>query len=183
MERRKNYFMEPKKNEKVSLKIQRNVPSKCIVLAFHMSGRINKRFYVAKLISYMLSSGVSSWLHKNLVLERQIFSKIETYLGEDVDPSLFYIKGFLNDSFDFSLAEESIFKNLDFLSSNLIEDAELVKIIKKNEASLLFSRIDNTYKALDLAFGELLNNVNLINEEVSIFDSVSVDGSAVVEDF
>ena len=170
---RKNYFLEPKKTEKVELKIERDVPSKCIALAFHMSNRTNKRFYTAKLISHILSSGISSRLHKDLVVEKKIFSKIETYLGEDIDPSLFYLKGFLNDGVDYLDAEKNIFEHLKFLSSNLIEEDELFKVIKKNESSLLFSHVNNSYKALDLAFGELLNNANLINEEIDVLKSIA----------
>ena len=62
---------------------------------------------------------------------------------------------------------------MEFLSSSLIGENELQKVVKKNEASLRFSRVENTYKALDLAFGELVNNVNLINEELGVFDSIS----------
>ena len=53
---RSNYLFEPKKTEKIQLKIKRDVPSKCIVLAFHMSGRLDNNFYVSKLISFILSS-------------------------------------------------------------------------------------------------------------------------------
>ena len=38
-------------------------------------------------------------------MREKIFNKIQTYLGEDFDASLFYIKGFLNDDIDYSFDE------------------------------------------------------------------------------
>ena len=170
---RNKYLFEPKKTEKVQLKIKRDVPSKCIVLAFHMGGRLDFNFYTSKLISYILSSGVSSRLYNNLVKKEKVFSKIQTYLGEDFDSSLFYIKGFLNDDIDYVLAEESIFKELNLLSSFLVSEEELIKVQKKNESALRFSLLNNSHRAVDLAIGAILGNPNLINEDFMRFSSIT----------
>jgi len=173
--KRNFYQPEPKKIEKVELKIQKDVPSKCIALAFHMGPRVNKNFYVSKLISLILTSGVSSRLYNNLVKKEKVFSKIQTYLGEDFDSSLFYIKGFLNDNIDYLKAEESVFNELNLLQSKLITEQELIKVKNKNETSLHFSLLNNSYKAVDLAIGSILNNPNLINDDFSKYKLVSVD--------
>ncbi len=167
------YLFEPKKTEKIHLKIKRDVPSKCIALAFHMGGRLEKNFYVSKLISHILSSGVSSRLYSNLVVKKKVFSEIQTYLGEDFDNSLFYIKGFLNKDVDYSLAEQSIFNELDSLSSFVISKEELNRVQKKNESGIRFTNLNNSYKAIDLAIGAVLGNPNLINEELAVFKSIS----------
>ena len=171
--RRNKYLFEPKKTERVQLNIKRDVPSKCIVLAFHMGGRLEQSFYISKLTSYILSSGVSSRMHDNLVMKQKFFSKIQTYLGEDFDASLFYVKAFLNDNIDYSFAEECIFNELSSLSSLLISDKELNKVQKKNESALRFSLLNNSYKAVDLAVGATLGNPNLINDDFNNFKSIS----------
>ena len=117
-------------------------------LAFHMGPRLNKNFYVSKLISLILSSGVSSRLYNNLVKKEKVFSKIQTYLGEDFDSSLFYIKGFLNDNIDYLKAEESVFNELNLLQSKLITEQELIKVKNKNETSLHFSLLNNRIRQL-----------------------------------
>ncbi len=170
---RRKYLFEPKKKEKIHLNIKRDVPSKCILLAFHMGARLENSFYISKLISRILSSGVSSRLYNNLVMKEKIFSKVETYLGEEIDPSLFYIKGFLNENVDYSLAEKRIFHELESLSTFLISEEELNRVQKKNESALRFSSLNNSYKAVDLAIGALLGNPNLINEDFSMFKSIS----------
>ena len=171
--KRSKYLFEPKKTEKVQLKINRDVPSNCIALAFHMGRRQDTSFYVSKLISHILSSGVSSRMYDKLVMKEKVFSKIQTYLGEDYDSSLFYIKGFLNDNVDYSFAEERIFNELNSLSSILISDEELNKVQKKNESALRFSLLNNSYKAIDLAVGVNLGNPNLINDDFNNFKSIS----------
>ena len=170
---RNKYLFEPKKTERVQLNIKRDVPSKCIVLAFHMGGRLEQSFYISKLTSYILSSGVSSRMHDNLVMKQKFFSKIQTYLGEDFDASLFYVKAFLNDNIDYSFAEECIFNELSSLSSLLISDKELNKVQKKNESALRFSLLNNSHKAVDLAVGATLGNPNLINDDFNNFKSIS----------
>tara|TARA_B100001758_G_C17972783_1_gene384145 strand:- start:214 stop:609 length:396 start_codon:yes stop_codon:yes gene_type:complete len=106
-------------------------------------------------------------------MKEKIFSKVETYLGEEIDPSLFYIQGFLNENVDYSLAEKRIFHELESLSSFLISEEELNRVQKKNESALRFSALNNSYKAVDLAIGTLLGNPNLINEDFSMFKSIS----------
>ena len=54
-----------------------------------------------------------------------------------------------------------------------ITEAELNGVIKKNESTILFSYVDNSCKALDLAVGELLGKSNLINSQISTYNNFS----------
>ena len=127
----RNYLAEPPSLIKRHLQVKRNVPSNCILIAFHMSGRKSKSFYTANLISRLLSKGFSSRLYQALVIKEKIFTKIETFLGEDIDPSLFYIKGLLSDGINYSIAHKKINKELDILCKNNVSEIELNGAIKK----------------------------------------------------
>jgi len=169
----RNYLAEPPSLIKRHLQVKRNVPSNCILIAFHMSGRKSKSFYTANLISRLLSKGFSSRLYQALVIKEKIFTKIETFLGEDIDPSLFYIKGLLSDGITYSIAHKKINKELDILCKNNVSEIELNGAIKKNESSILFSYVDNSCKAIDLAVGELLGEANLVNSQISNYNNCS----------
>ena len=105
--------------------------SNCILMAFHMSDRISESFYSANLISRLLSKGFSSRLYQSLVINEKIFTKIETFLGEDLEPSLFYIKGILFEGVNYQTAQGKIESELDRLCKNNITEAELNGVIKK----------------------------------------------------
>ena len=169
----RNYMPEPPLKVKKHMQVKRNVPSNCILMAFHMSDRLSESFYAANLISRLLSKGFSSRLYQSLVINEKIFTKIETFLGEDLEPSLFYIKGILFDGVNYQTAQHKIESELDRLCKNNITEAELNGIIKKNESTILFSYVDNSCKALDLAVGELLGKSNLINSQISTYNNFS----------
>ena len=168
----RNYMPEPISIERKHLQVKRNVPSNCIVMAFHMSDRESSSFYSANIISRILSKGVNSRLYQNLVIKEKICNKIDTFLGEDLEPSLFYIKAFLNEGVDYLLAEKKIKKELDLLCTKFVSDSELSAALKKNESTILFSYIDNSYKAIDLAVGELLGDIDFINKQIPIYNSI-----------
>ena len=113
-----------------------------------------------------------SRLYQNLVIKEKICNKIDTFLGEDLEPSLFYIKAFLNEGVDYLLAEKKIKKELDLLCAKFVSDSELNAALKKNESTILFSYIDNSYKAIDLAVGELLGDIDFINKQIPIYNSI-----------
>ena len=169
----RNYMSEPPSLKKKHLQVNRDVPSNCLIMAFHMSERINESFYVVNIISRILSKGFSSRLYQNLVSKERVFSEINTFPGEDFDPSLFYIKGYLCEGVSYELAEMKLRKELDILCKNPITNYELNLALKKNESTLLFSYVDNSYKAIDLAIGKLLGDVNLINKQILIYNKIT----------
>ena len=169
----RNYTSEPTQLKKKHLQVHRDVPSNCLIMAFHMSERMSASFYVVNIISRILSKGFSSRLYQNLVSKERIFSKIDTFPGEDIDPSLFYIKGYLYEGVSYEFAEKKLKQELDILCKNLIANYELNLALRKNESALLFSYIDNSYKAIDLAMGKLLGDVNLINKQISIYNKIT----------
>jgi len=169
----RNYMPEPISIKKKHLCVKRDVPSNCIIMAFHMSERVSESFYCANIISRILSKGFSSRLYQSLVVKEKVFSKIDTFLGEDLEPSLFYIKGLLCDGVNYDFAEKKIQAELDLLCQSEISDLELSGALRKNQSTILFSYVDNSCKAIDLAMGGLLGDYNFINKQISIYNSIT----------
>ena len=62
---------------------------------------------------------------------------------------------------------------MDKLCNFLVSKNELNSSLKNNESTILFSYSDNSYKAIDLAIGELLGDPNLINKQIEMYNSIN----------
>ena len=66
-------------------------------------------------------------------------------------------------------------KELEELKTTLIPEKELVKYKNKVESTLVFSEISILNKAINLAFFELLGDIDLINREKEIYQEITVE--------
>ncbi len=153
--------------------IEANVPSKAIYMAFKMQHRLHDDFYVADIISDVLSSGRSSRFYQNLIKERQLFTYIDAYISGTTDPGLLIIDGKLMDNVSIDQAREAIWSELQQLIEIPLTDRELEKIKNKAESNLIFSETSITNKSMSLAYYEYLENIELINTEVTIYNNIT----------
>lgn len=153
--------------------IQANVPSTAIYMAFKMQHRLHSDFYVADIISDILSSGRSSRFHQNLVKEHQLFSYIDAYISGTTDPGLLVVDGKLMDNVTIEQAREAIWSELENLINIPLTDRELEKIKNKAESNLIFSETSVANKSMSLAYYEYLENIDLINTEVNIYNAIT----------
>ena len=79
----------------------------CINAGICIQGWI-KRYYVADLITEILSGGGSSRLFQSLVKEKQLFSNIECYHFGSIDAGLLTIEGKLVKGVNMEDAEEAV---------------------------------------------------------------------------
>ncbi|MBK7869526.1 MAG: insulinase family protein [Saprospiraceae bacterium] len=150
-----------------------NVPLEAFFLAFRMGGRAGQDYYIADLLSDVLSNGQSSRLFRRLLKEKQLFSSIDCYLSGSIDPGLFIIEGKPNEGVSLETAKNAIWEELELLKNQVIPDIELQKLQNKVESTLLFSEINVLNKAMNLAFYELLGDAAIINEEASYYQRVT----------
>ncbi len=153
--------------------IAANVPSKAIYIAFKMQHRLHNDFYITDIISDILSSGRSSRFYQNLVKEKQLFSYIDAYISGTTDPGLLIIDGKLMDKVSIEQAREAIWEELDLLKEIQLTERELEKIKNKAESNLIFSETNVANKSMSLAYYEYLENIDLINTEVNIYNNIT----------
>jgi zinc protease len=153
--------------------VQADVPSNGLYLAFKMANRLEYNFYLSDLLSDILSSGRSSRLYQRLVKDRQLFSYLDAYISGTTDPGLLVIDGRLADNISIEEARTALWKELYEMGEVKMEDTEMTKIKNKAETNLLFSEIGIANKAMSLGYFEYLGNINLINEEVDIYNKIT----------
>ncbi|MCB9080613.1 MAG: insulinase family protein [Lewinellaceae bacterium] len=149
------------------------VPVDAIYLAFRSPARLDPDFYIADLITDILSSGPSSRLYHRLLKEQKRFSSIDSYVTGSIDPGLLIIEGKPAEGISLEEAQEAIWAEIEQIKTQLIPEEELQKWKNKVESTLLFSELSVINKAINLAFFEVLDQADLINQEVNLYERIT----------
>jgi len=164
---------EPQQSEPRFMRIERDVPFDAIYKAYHMSAKNHPDYYVADLISDILSNGKSARLYQKLIKEKQLFSDINAYITGDIDEGLFMVAGKLMKGVRIDEGEQAIEHELNKLINDTIDDSEIEKVKNKYESVFQFAHISALNKAMDLAYQELLGEAERINHDVKKFRAVT----------
>ena len=170
---RRNMPVLPAQTAPLYKEVEADVPVPALFLAFRMPARLEPDFYVIDLLSDILAQGHSSRLYRRLFKEQQLFSQIDAYVTASTDPGLFVVEGRPVEGVSIEQALEAIWKELELLKNTLIEPRELSKILNRFENNVVFSEISALSKAQNLAYYEILDKAELINEEVATYLAVT----------
>jgi predicted Zn-dependent peptidase len=171
----RNVPNEPPQAAPRQLTLKADVPFDAFYKTWHMPGRMDAGYHAADLITEILSGGGSSRLFQSLVKEKQLFSNIECYHFGSLDPGLLAIEGKLVRGINMQTAETAIEEELDKIKTRIVTEEELQKVKNKTESMIAFEDITVMSRANSLAFYELLGNAELINQELSNYNSVTAE--------
>ena len=167
--------VEPEQKAARHLEVKSGVPLDALIKCWHMSSRMDERYYTFDLISDILSGGGSSRLFQTLVKEKQLFSSIDCYHYGSTEPGLMTIEGKVVKGVDIREAEKALMEELKHLQQNGISDLELEKVKNKAESSMAFEDMSLMNRASSLAMYENLGDANLINTELSKYQAVTAE--------
>jgi len=171
----RNIADEPEQTSPRKLVLEKEVPVSVIYKSYPMAARREKNYYVADLISDVLSGGNSARLHQRLVKEQKLFSQIDCYHTGSVEKGLLVIEGKISEGITAEQADAAIEKELDLLKSEKIAETELEKVKTKIESMLAFEDLSLLNRANNLAFYELLGDASQMNTEFENYNQVTVD--------
>ena len=171
----RNIADEPEQTSARKLVLEKEVPVSVIYKAYPMAARRDKNYYIADLISDILSGGNSARLHQRLVKEQKLFSQIDCYHTGSVEKGLLVIEGKISDGITAEQADAAIEKELDLLKSEKIVETELEKVKTKIESMLAFEDLSLLNRANNLAFYELLGDASQMNTEFENYNQITVD--------
>ncbi|MEO6837872.1 MAG: pitrilysin family protein [Ginsengibacter sp.] len=166
---------EPPQKEPRMMELAELVPLNALYKCWHISSRLDKRYYIAEVISEILGGGTSSRLFQSLVKEQKLFSSIECSNSGSIDPGLLCIDGKLLKGVSLEQAENAVIAELEKLKTQLISEQELQKIKNKTESMLAFEDISLMSRANSLANYELLGDANLMNTELEKYQAITRD--------
>jgi predicted Zn-dependent peptidase len=164
---------EPEQKEPRMMEVTAAVPLDALYKCWHISGRLDKRYYTTEIISEILGGGTSSRLFQSLVKDQQLFSSIDCSHSGSIDPGLLSISGRLIKGVTLERAENALFKELEKIKTEMISVPELEKIKNKTESMIAFEDISLMNRANSLANYELLGDANLMNTELEKYHAVT----------
>jgi len=167
------YPVEPMKEKPAYKQNPSEVPVDAIYMAFPCPPRADKSFYAVDLLSDIFSNGPSSRLIHRLTREKKYFHQIDCYVTGDFDPGLIVFEGRPNTGISLQTAEELILKEINDIKKQHLESEELQKWKNKAESTLVLSEMGIQSKAMNLGFFEAMGDVNLMNNESSIYQSIT----------
>ncbi|HMR46621.1 MAG TPA: pitrilysin family protein [Bacteroidia bacterium] len=166
---------EPAQHEKRFLQLEKNIPADAIYKTFHACNRFDKDFYATELMVDILCGSNSSILYHSLVKEQKLFNTINVYFTGDIDNGLIVIEGKVNESVDIQTADRAINNLLNKVINQGVSEMELNIVKQKTESALQFSEMNIGNRALNLAYFEMIGNVEIINHQMENYNRVTVD--------
>jgi predicted Zn-dependent peptidase len=171
----RNLPQEPEQNAARFQEVKANVPLDAMYKCWHISSRMDQRYYTADLISDILSGGGSSRLFQSLVKEKQLFSNIDCYHLGSTDAGLLTIEGKLVKGTGMKEAEAAVMEEINKLLQEGVTESELEKVKNKTESAMAFEDMSVMNRAASIAMYALLGDADLINTELSKYQSVTVE--------
>ncbi|HET6991520.1 MAG TPA: pitrilysin family protein [Bacteroidia bacterium] len=172
---KRNLPVEPRQEEYRRLVVDRDVPFDQLTMAFHMCDRRDKDYHAMDLLSDILSRGNSARLYNRLVKEERLFSELSAFVMGDMDKGLFVVSGKVSPDVSIEKAEDAVFAELEKLNSTLIPEREMNKVKNKVESSLMFAEMSILDKSMNLAYFELIGDIELINKEIGNYIRVTAE--------
>jgi predicted Zn-dependent peptidase len=143
---------EPPQTEARKLEVKAEVPLDAFYKCWHIYPRNDKRYYIADLITEVLSGGGSSRLFQSLVKEKKMFSAVECYHSGSLDAGTLVIEGKLVKGIKMEDAEKAVEAELEKMRTEKVTTTELQKVKNKVESLIAFEDMSLTNRANSLAF-------------------------------
>jgi zinc protease len=164
---------EPPQKEPRSKTLEQDVPLEAIYRAYPMPGRLQEGFHASDLLSDLLGRGDSARLYESLVKQKELFSDIDAFISGEMDHGLLIIEGRIREDADLEVAEAALDEELEELRNGSIEEKEFEKLRKKVETSKTLSDMKVLNKSMELAFGEVMGDPDMVNRELERYKMVT----------
>lgn len=167
----------PKEAQQTDLRtktVEADVPLDAIYIAFPMYDRFHKDYHTADLLTEILSGGSSGRLHQVLVKKKQLFVSLSATMTGSFDQGLLVVSGKLSKGITLETAEQAIWEELAFIKATPVLEEELEKTINKVESAIAYSELTIGSKAFNLAYFELMGNIEEVNYEMQKYVHITV---------
>jgi predicted Zn-dependent peptidase len=166
---------EPPQTSARKKQVRADVPLDALYKCWHISSRLDQKYYITDLITDILSGGGSSRLFHSLVKKKKLFSNIECYHFGSLDNGLLAIEGKLVKGIKMEDAEKAVEDELEKIKGEHVSETELQKVKNKTESTIAFEDMTVMNRANSLAFYELLGDAELMNQELERYNAVTTD--------
>jgi predicted Zn-dependent peptidase len=138
-----------------------DVPYPAVYKMYHVPGHTDERYYLADLLTDLLSNGKSAILYQSLLKEHQLVQSISAYSWGLHDPGPIFIDGRLAEGVSTAQYEAQLERAIGQLQS--LTEESLDRIKGKLAATFVMQKTTLLNKAMGLAMYDALGDPNLIN--------------------
>jgi zinc protease len=150
-----DYSEPPQKGERV-VNVRTDARQPAVLMGFHVPNIGHPDACVLEIIAALLSSGKSSRLYADLVLEKELaLSANAAYSLLSADPDLFYLSGVPMRGKGVPELQAALLEQLERLKIEPVDDGELQKAKNQLETGFVFSQDSLFYQAMLLARYEI----------------------------
>lgn len=169
----KHYPQELPQTEARIVTVQRDVPSDVLLKGWHMCDRMHPNYYAYDLLSDIFGTGKSSYLYKELVTERKIFTDISASIMGTADDGLLLISGRPVEGISAQEADVQLSTLLYNFTIPSSFQHDLQKVKNRVESVLLSNDIRIDDKANNIAVGETISHAEYFFDECQHYFDVS----------
>lgn len=164
---------EPVQNEARSMTHHADVPFPAVYKMYHIPAYTDEEYYVADILTDLLSNGKSGILFQHMVKDTQVASQASAFSWGLHDPGAVSIDGRIAPGKSIEDYEKALSESLDKLVKLSHEDLERIK--SKLEATFILQKTTILNKAMGLAISDALGDANLINTTPGIYRNITLD--------
>ena len=137
-------FIEPKQDGAKRIMIEKESEVEMLAIAFHIPDFRSPDQPTLSAISELLSSGKSSRLYKELVINKQMVNQIYAYNMENIDPGLFIFMASCNPNVKAEDVEKELVQEIEKLKNEKVAQSELDKVKVNTKADFIYSLESST---------------------------------------
>ncbi len=168
-------IVEPEQTEARELRVQRDVPSTKIYLAYPMCDRTSPLYRACDLLTDLLANGSSSRMYRRLIMDQGLMTEADAFISGDVGPGLLALSGAMVDGVDMESGMEALRAEAERLVNEAIDPYELQKVQNKYENTFIFSQYRPADRALGLCWYTWLGDTEMVNREPEEYRRITVD--------
>ena len=164
---------EPLQTEARTLCVEHDVPVNTLLRYYRMPDRFDPEYVPCDLISDILANGRSSRFQQNIVSKGKLVSSLDASITGSLDSGVLIIKAALLPDANYKDVEAAIDTELDKLLNGDVKAWELGKVANKFESNSIFSNINCDECASNMAYCEMLGDVELMNTQPALYHAVT----------
>lgn len=163
---------EPKQTSARYMTHTADVPFIGVYKMFHIPAHKEREYYIADILTDILSSGKSGKLYQSLVINQQICTQAGAFVWGMLDPGALSINAQLAEGQTIEAYETALRAELDALQ--MLEEEDLQRIKNKLQAMFVMEKTRLLSKAMALAMCDNIGDTELINRTPDIYASITL---------
>lgn len=168
--------IEPPQTSARQMTVHREVPFASIYKMYHIPARTEQGYYIADIITDILSSGKAGHLFQRMVKETQVASSVRAFSWGAFDPGIISIDGTVARGKTVEEYEAVLQEVLDNLQH--IAEEELQRVKNSIESQFIMERTTLLNKAMVLAMADALGEIEEANTSIQRYLSITTQDIA-----